>query len=731
MPIVSFRQVALAAILVCASGPYAFAGDADEARVDKLIAQMTLEEKVGQLTMASADSNFDWPALARGEIGSVLNYSSPYEAADVLARAKSRLGIPLLAALDVIHGYRTIFPVPLADAASFDPSVTYRSAEISAREARTAGIALTFAPMVDLARDPRWGRVVEGSGEDPVLASAFSAARVRGFRAGGLATTVKHFAGYGAAEGGRDYDSVEISETQLRDLYLPTYHAAIDAGAESVMTAYVALGGVPATGNQHLLRDILRDEWGFDRVIMSDLHSIREMIYHGVAKDGPDAMLKAFNAGVDIDMDAALYQRYLPAAVRSGAVSMEAIDQATRRVLLMKSRLGLFDAKPIDPAEAETHMLSADARQAARELARETFVLLQNQSDTLPIAPDVKKIAVIGALAASRPDQLGPDAGNGHNQDAVTLVEGLQARFKGQAEVTYAEACEMHCRRIEGFDEAIALAAKSDYVVLALGEPRDLAGEGGSRADLRLPGHQHELLDAIAKLGKPIALVLFNGRAMALEDVPTKVGAILLAWYPGTEGGNALADVLSGDVSPSGKLPVTFPKTTGQVPLTYNHMPTGRPPMADDRYTSKYVDTPIGPLYPFGFGLSYTTFRYATPILPTDHLGPDDTLRVSVEVTNTGDRDGKEVVQLYTHQRIAARSRPVRELKAFQKIALKAGETKSVTFAVPAEALAYTDADGSRVLEAGTFDYWVGGDSEASDGGAFTVTDGRRIMAKK
>ncbi len=707
----------------------AIAADPAEVRVDALLPQMTLEEKIGQLTMTSADTAFDWAALARGEIGSVLNYSSPFEVADVVSRAKSRLGIPLLVALDVIHGYRTIFPVPLADAASFDPNVTYRSAEISAQEARAAGIALTFAPMSDLARDPRWGRIVEGSGEDPMLAAAFSAARVKGFRAGGLATTVKHFAAYGAAEGGRDYDSVEMSEAQLRDLYLPSYHAAILAGAESVMTAYVALGGIPATANRHLLQGILRGEWGFDRVIMSDLHSIQEMVHHGVAADGVDAMRKAFLAGVDIDMDAGLYQHHLADAVRSGQIPESLVDASTRRVLLMKARLGLFDDKPIEPNAAEARLLTPEARKAARELARDTFVLVQNQSETLPIKPTVRKIAVIGSLAMSRPDQLGPDAGNGHNPDAVTLLEGLKARFGAQAEITYAEGCELRCHRIEGFNQAVETAKAADYVVLALGEPRELNGEGGSRADLRLPGHQAELVDLIAKTGKPIALVLFNGRSLALENVPSKVGAILVAWYPGTEGGNALADVLSGDVAPSGKLPITFPVTTGQVPLTYNHLPTGRPPLAEDRYTSKYVDTPIGPLYPFGWGLSYTEFSYSEPSVVRDQIAPDDTVTVRVKVKNTGDRPGREVVQLYTHQQVALRSRPVRELKGFQKIALAPGEERVVEFALPAQDLAYWNGDGGRILEPGTFDYWVGGSSATTLGGQFTIRDDAQMLA--
>ncbi len=725
------RRLSLFASLICGACTSAFAADVNDEMIDHLISQMTIEEKVGQLTMASADSQFDWPALARGEIGSVLNYATPYAAADVLSRAKSRLGIPLLVALDVIHGYRTIFPVPLADAASFDPDVTYRSARISAEEARSVGIALTFAPMVDLARDPRWGRMVEGSGEDPTLASIFSAARVRGFRDGGLGTTVKHFAGYGAAEAGRDYNSVEMSEAQLRDLYLPSYHAAIDAGAEMVMTAFVAVGGIPATANQHLLRDILRRDWGFDGVVVSDLHAIREMLYHGTVRDEHEAMLQAFRAGVDIDMDDGIYQKYLPEAVRTGEIAMSAVDQSVRRVLQLKARLGLFRQQPIDPAAADAKLLSPGARQAARELARKTFVLLQNQSSTLPISPSVKKIAVIGGLAASRPDQHGPDAADGHNLDAITLVEGLQARYKGKAEVAYAEACEMHCHRIEGFDAAIELARQSDYIVLALGEPRDMTGEAGSRADLRLPGHQTELVELLAKLGKPIALVLFNGRALALEDVPSHVGAILIAWYPGSEGGNALADVLSGDVSPSGKLPVSFPKTTGQVPITYNHLPTGRPAMANDFFTSKYVDTQIGPLYAFGFGMSYSDFKLGLPKLANDRVGPDDVLTFSIDVTNTGDMAADEVIQLYTHQQIGMRSRPVRELKAFQRVALKPGETKQVTLKLPVQDLSYTDQDGSRILEAGTFDFWVGDSSEATDGGQFVVTDGRHVMAVK
>lgn len=709
----------------------ALADEATKAKIDKLISEMTIEEKVGQLTMASADSQFDWPALARGEIGSVLNYYTAYDTADVAKRSGSRLGIPLLRALDVIHGYRTIFPMPLAYAATFDPENAYKASKFAAREARDSGIELTFAPMADLARDPRWGREIEGGGEDPLLSSLNAAAQVRGFKAGGLATTVKHFAGYGAAEGGRDYDAVDISEAQFRDRYLPVYHAAIDAGADSVMTAFVSFGGVPATQNKHLLRDILRQEWGFDKVVMSDLHSIRELTYHGTVKDREEAAIRAFEAGVDIDMDDGLYMKYLPNAVRSGKIAMADLDRSVRRVLQLKVDLGLFDQKPIDPKVAESKMLLPDARQAAREVAQESFVLLQNQSSTLPIPKTVKKIAVIGALANSQPDHIGQDFANVHNLDTVTLLAGLKAHYEGKAEVTFAEGCEMRCKRIEGFADAQKTAEEADFVVLALGEPRDLNGEAGSRADLRLPGHQHELLDLIAKTGKPVALVLFNGRAMAMEDVPSKVKSLIVAWHPGTEGGTALADVLSGDVAPSGKLPVTFPITTGQVPITYDHLPTGRPAMAEDRYTSKYVDTPIGPAFPFGFGLSYTTFKYGNPVIAKDRLTPDDKLTVSVPVTNSGDVEGKEVVQLYTHQQVAERSRPVRELKAFTKVSLKPGETKTVELTVSAFDLGYWDEHGNKVIEAGTFDYWIGGDSTTEAGGTFVITDGKRLEARR
>ncbi|MDR3496403.1 MAG: glycoside hydrolase family 3 N-terminal domain-containing protein, partial [Ancalomicrobiaceae bacterium] len=638
----SFRRLALAAASTFALLRPALAADAIDAKVDALIAQMTLEEKVGQLTMASNEKTLDWQAMATGGIGSVLNFATPASVADVEARARSRLGIPLLVALDVIHGYRTIFPVPLADAASFDPAVTFRSAELAAREARASGIGLTFAPMSDLAHDPRWGRIVEGSGEDPVLAAAFTAARVKGFKAGGLATTVKHFAGYGAVEGGRDYDSVDMSEAQLRDLYLPTYRAGIDAGADSVMTAYVAVDGVPATANRHLLQDILRGEWGFDRAVMSDLRSIQELVSHGTAADGADATVKAFLAGVDIDMDSGLYQHYLAEAVKSGKVPMELIDQATRRVLLLKARLGLFDAAPVDPAAAELKLDTPETRAQARELARQTFVLLKNDNQTLPIPAGVKTIAVIGSLADSQPDHLGPDAGIAHDDETVTLLQALKARAGTSFNVVYAPGCDRHCDNTDGIDAAVAAARDADYVVLAIGEARDMAGEGGSRSDLAPPGHQSELIDAIAKLGKPTAAVVYTGRAMALQSVAGKLGAILVAWYPGTEGGNALADVLFGDVAPSGKLPVTFPRVTGQVPIVYNHLPTGRPAEPTDRYTSKYVETGIGPLYPFGWGLSYTDFAYSQPTLIADKLAPEDRPTVRVALPNTGTRAAAE-----------------------------------------------------------------------------------------
>lgn len=725
------RHLPLAGVLLVTTTLGARADDIAE-RVDRLLKQMTLEEKIGQLNMPSIGKNLSMDAVARGEVGAVLNFFSPESTMPVReAVARSRLKIPVLFGLDVLHGYRTMFPMPLAEAASFDPTLTERTAYWAAIEAKAGGVDLTFAPMADVYRDARWGRGIEGGGEDPLLSAAMTRARVEGFKRGGLGATVKHFAAYGAVEAGRDYASVDMSPGMLRDRYLPPYRAAVEAGVDAVMTSYVTVNGVPTTGSRFLMTDVLRGEWGFDGFVVSDMNAIAEMGTLGVVETGQEAAALAFEAGVDQDMDADHYRAHLADLVRTGKVAMESVDRSAGLVLAAKMRLGLFDAPPFDPAAGAAVIGSPDIRAVARAAARDTFVLLKNTDATLPLAPSVKSIAVIGGLADDRRNPLGQHAASARESETVTVIEGLRARAGSSVSVTHAAGCDAYCRSDDGFAAAIEAARGADVTVLVLGEPRDHAGEGGSRTSLALPGRQRELIAALSKLGKPIVLVLMNGRALALEDIHDQVSSILVTWYPGTEGGNAIADVLFGDAAPSARLPVTFPRTTGQVPLTYNEMPTGRPANDEDRYTSRFVDVASGPLYPFGWGLTYTTFRYQDVEIVNDKLGPEDwLLRVSVDVTNTGEREGRTVAQLYIRDLVASRTRPVRELKAFQPVTLAPGETKRIELAVSAADLGFHLDDGTYMVEPGRFRAFVGDNALATLSATFDVEEGMKLAPK-
>jgi beta-glucosidase len=689
---------------------------------------MTLEEKLGQLNLISHGPPLKWNEIAEGRIGALLNFNAAGDVARAQALARqSRLKIPLLFGLDVLHGFRTQFPLPLGEAAAFNPRLSRLAAEWSARESAYMGVQWTFAPVADLSRDIRWGRIVEGFGEDPYLGSVLTAARVEGFRAGGLATAVKHFAGYGAPQGGRDYGTTFIPSAEMRDVYLPPFHAAVRAGTVSLMAAFNALNGIPSTANPHLLTDILRSEWGFDGFVTSDWAGIAELVNHGVAKDDAEAARKAILAGIDMDMMGELYVRYLPEEIRAGRVPMEVVDAAVRRVLRTKFRLGLFDRPDIDPTHVDSVFPSPDSRQAAREVARETFVLLQNRGDVLPISPDRDSIAVIGPLADAERDQLGPHAARGHAQDSVTVWQGIRRRAESAGmRAVLAPACDLFCTDLDGLRAAIEAASRSDLVVAVFGEPQEMSGEAASRAHLTLGGRQAEVLDALVRTGKPIVLVLITGRPLELGRLAETIPTILMAWYPGTEGGGALADVLFGDESPSGKLPVTYPRTVGQVPIYYNHLPSGRPTTAN-RYTLRYIDEDVRPLFPFGWGLSYTSFSYADAVATKGSLGPGDSLEVSVAVTNTGSRTGKEVVQLYTRDPVASRSRPLRELKAFEKIELQPGETRTVSLRVPVERLGFHLDDGTYVVEPGEIRYYVGGTSLAPRAGSVEIVDGLQI----
>ncbi|QFU18209.1 glycosyl hydrolase [Microvirga thermotolerans] len=701
------------------------AQDDIEQKVNDLLGKMTLEEKVGQLNMVSNGPLLRWDDLSSGRAGAVLNFNNAQDIARAQAAARqSRLKIPLLFGLDILHGFRTQFPLPLGEAAAFNPRLSRLASEWAAREASYIGVQWTFAPMADLSRDSRWGRIVEGFGEDPYLGSVLTAARVEGFRKGGLATATKHFAGYGAPQGGRDYDTTYIPRAEMYDTYLPPFRAAVEAGSESFMAAFNALNGVPSTANPWLQTEVLRRQWGFDGFITSDWAGIKELIGHGVAADGAEAARKAILAGVDMDMMGDLYIRHLPDEVRAGRVPESVVDEAARRVLRTKMRLGLFDRPDADPTHVDSVFPSPEARAAARDVARETLVLLQNRNDVLPIPATARSVAVVGPLADAPQDQFGPHGARGHAQDTVSILEGIRRRAAGAGlQVRYAPGCDLFCRSQDRLPEALEAARASDMVIAVFGEPVDLSGEAASRAHMVLNGHQAEILKALAATGKPVALVIVGGRPLELGKLTDLIPAILMAWYPGSEGGTAVADILFGDVSPSGKLPVSWPRTVGQLPLYYNRLPTGRPTLEHNRFTLKYVDEAITPLYPFGWGLSYTRFTYTDPAILKQRLRAGEVLEVAVTVTNAGARAGQEVVQLYTRDPIASRSRPLRELKAFEKIALAPGEAKRVILRVPVDSLGFHQDDGTYRVEEGAIQVFVGGNSLAEQVGEVSILE--------
>ena len=722
----------LALLLSAALAPCSPALAANHAgrQVEDLLARMTLDEKIGQLNLVSHGPLFPgYDFLRQGRAGAVINFNNPQDvAAAQKAARESRLGIPLLFSLDVLHGFRTIYPVPLAETATFNPGLSRLASEWAAREAAYIGVQWTFAPMADISRDPRWGRIVEGSGEDPYVGRVFAAARVEGFRAGGLATGAKHFAGYGKVVGGRDYDATEVPTTTLRDVVLPPFRAAVEAGSLSLMSAFNALNGLPATANPWLLTDVLRGEWGFDGFVISDWAAIEELLGHGLAADGAEAARKAFLAGVDMDLMGRLYERHLADEVKAGRVPLARIDDAVRRVLRAKFRLGLFDRPDADASRSDAVFPTPQSREVSLTVARETLVLLQNRNGALPLSAPTRSVAVVGGLATGRFDLLGPHAARGHEEDTVPLLDALRRRAAAaDVALSFAAGCDPLCGGDAGFAEAIETARSADVVVAVLGEPRDMSGEAASRAYLGLPGRQPQLLEALVATGKPVVVVLLGGRPLELGPIAEELSAVLMAWYPGTEGAAAITETLFGDTNPSGKLPLTWPRTIGQIPIYYNHLPSGRPTEAGQRFTRNYLDETLDPLFPFGFGLSYTTFAFSDPVVATPKLKGSDTLAVQVEIKNTGKRAGKEVAQLYIRDPVASRSRPVRELKAFEKVALAPGETRLVTLRVPVRELGFHLDDGTYVVEPGRFEVGVGADSRAPLNASFEVTDGLRL----
>ena len=738
-------------------------------RVEKLLAKMTLDEKIGQLTQYSAGTmtgpgtarNDYNDMIAEGQVGSVFNVvgAKLTNRFQRIAVEKTRLHIPLLFAFDVIHGERTIFPVPLALASSFDPALVEEVSHVAAAESADDGIRWVFSPMVDIARDARWGRITEGAGEDTYLGSVMAAAYIRGYqgddltRPDAVAACVKHFAAYGAPNAGREYNTVDMSELTLRQVYLPPYHAAIKAGAATVMSAFNPLNGVPATADPFTLTKILRQEWGFQGLVVSDFGAVKELMAHGVASTGAIAAHKALGAGVDMDMMSDLYRTKLADLVHSGDLPESVVEEAARRVLRVKFALGLFDHPYVDEHRAP-YVATPEKRAFARRAAEETLVLLKNgpkpvpyAGRVLPIARTTPTIALIGPLADSQIDMLGSWSGAGDAADAVTLLNAMQDRCNwAKTKLLYAKGTEILTDSEAGFADAIAAAKKADMVVLALGEsaPR-MTGESSSLTRLGLPGNQEDLLEAVTKLGKPTVLVLFDGRPLAIKWAAQNVPAILEAWYPGIEAGPAVADILFGDVSPSGKLTATFPRAVGQEPLFYNQLPTGRPaddidlthpPTGEDKYFSRYIDETNAPLFPFGFGLSYTTFAYADVKLsqnsitsdaltnpkPGHLFSPASEIRVTAQVKNTGPVAGTEVAQLYIRNTGGSVEEPVRELKGFQRVTLAPGETKQIEFTLGFDELSYYNLEMDRVIEPTRYQVWVGGSSEATQGAEFEVT---------
>ncbi|MEE4193972.1 MAG: beta-glucosidase BglX [Anaerolineae bacterium] len=723
-------------------------------RVNELLATMSLEEKVGQLNQVGGASFAPGPKadeqIRKGGAGSVLwvNDTKRFNELQKIAVEESPSGIPLLFALDVIHGYRTIFPVPLAMASSWDPNVAEKTQTVAAKEARAAGIHWTFTPMIDIARDARWGRIVEGAGEDPYLGSAMAAAQVRGFQGDGsmddehMLACAKHFAGYGASDGGRDYDPVYLSETQLYNTYLPPFKAAVDAGVATFMSAYMDLNDVPASGNIWLMRDILRKEWGFEGFVVSDAMAVGNMIIQGHARDKMDAALRGIKAGLNMDMSSYTYTEGVAKLVEEGLLTVEEIEELVRPILAIKVKMGLFEKPYADEALLDKVVNLPEHREVSRWAAQRSMVLLKNENNMLPLKKDWRKVAVIGPLADSMPATEGAWMVFGHQPAAVTVLEGIRAKLP-DAEVTYAPGPDIK-RDIPSWFEssmgesrgkpkqtqeesdaamqaALQTAQDADLLVMVLGEDNFMSGEAASRASLDLPGRQEELLQNVAAFGKPVVLVLINGRPLSINWAAENIPAILEAWQPGTEGGNAVADMLFGDANPGGKLPVCFPRKGSHAPLYYarnlTHSPEG-----SRMHNPRYWDGLPTPLYPFGYGLSYTSFEFSNLKVSREEIKVGESLTVSVDVTNTGAVAGDEVAQLYIHQRWGTDTRPMRELKGFVRISLQPGETKTVNFQLGPEELTYwsTYVHG-WIQDAAEFDVWVGSDSLAELHTAFRV----------
>lgn len=702
-----------------------------EKKIDVLLAKMTLAEKVGQLNQYTGDGDATGPLsksigkldeIKQGKVGAMLSVRGVKNTRELQEAAmQSRLKIPLLFGQDVIHGFRVTFPIPLAEASSWDMDAISLSARTSATEAAAAGIHWTFAPMVDICRDPRWGRVMEGAGEDPYLGSRIATARVKGFQGEGLGhldavmACAKHFAAYGAAIAGRDYNTVDISDRTLWEVYLPPFKAAVDAGAATFMNSFNELNGIPATGNSYLQRDILKGKWKYNGFVVSDWCSIGEMVAHGFAKDKYQAAQIAITAGSDMDMESRSYTAHLQQLVTDGKVPVALVDDAVRRILRKKFELGLFDDpfRFCNEQREKTVLNSAQNRQAAKSVAEKSIVLLKNDNALLPLSKSVKNIALIGPLVKSRKDMKGfwsVDWAGADDNDLVSLYDGMRNKLGDKANLVYARGSGISDTSRTGFAEAVAAAQKADVVIIAVGESADMTGEARSRADIHIPGVQEELIKAVKATGKPVVVLVMAGRPLIFNWTADNVPAILYIWWLGSEAGNAIADVLFGDYNPSGKLPISFPRAEGQIPIYYAAKNTGRPLESDHYvvYRSAYLDMPNTPRYAFGYGLSYTGFQYADLKLSKSSVNDHETLTVTFSISNTGKYTGEEVAQLYLHQIYASVTRPVKELKDFKKVSLKPGETKTISFTIDKEKLSFYNQQMVWTTEPGDFELMIG-----------------------
>ena len=695
-------------------------------QIEAILSKMTLEEKVGQFVQIVGVDDYNEELIRMGKAGSVLfGNDGPEEVNRIqqIAVEESRLGIPLIFATDVIHGCQTIFPIPLAEASSWNPELVKIASGIASFEAASQGIRWTFAPMVDIARDPRWGRIMEGFGEDPYLSSIFASVKVKGFQGEDLtdktqiAACSKHYVAYGSAEGGRDYNSVDISERTLREVYLPPFHSAVKNNVASIMSAFNDLNGVPASANYFTLTEILRKEWNWDGVVVSDWNSVGELLNHGFAKNKEEAAFLGFTAGVNIDMVGDtivgnVYSPNLKNLVEQGKIPLEKIDYAVRNVLKMKFKLGLFENPYVDIKFFEQNDLKKNYKDSiALQLAKESIVLLKNENNILPLNKNIKSIALIGPLADNQEDLLASWAAFGKEENVTTILQGLKNISGDDTDINYAKGCNINDEDTSGYEDAVEIAKLCDVVILIVGEDREMSGEAASKTNLDLPKVQEELIKRIYSTGKPVVVVLMNGRPLTINWISENIPAVVEAWFLGDQAGNAVVEVLFGDYNPSGKLPVSFPRSTGQIPIYYYQKSTGRQYNEEDKFTSKYLDSPNSPLYPFGYGLSYTSFNYKNIRVDRTKIYKTDSLTVSIDVTNTGKFKGEEVVQLYIQDEVASVTRPVKQLKGFQKINLKPGETITVNFNITHDMLSFLGKELTEIVEPGKFNVMIGGNS--------------------